>query len=378
MGGTLLITDWLFTVLIISSMTAMCVVVNALLFKLYPVKFDFDKRKSTIDGLRGFLAVFVFIHHFIVWYFYISRGRWDIFDSNIFRSLGHTSVTIFFMITGYLFFTKIKNNKNINWTKLLKSRVRRIVPLYLVVIISVFSIVAIKTNFHLKVTERELLVQISQWILFTFPTAPNINNYGATSFIVAGVTWSLVYEWFFYFSLPLISFLSGGKVQFRYILTSVLLILIFIYSDLHKVHVLSFLIGCIATIEIRSAKLLSFIKGGFSSTLIILLIASPAILSPETQSPFVIFLSGAAFFAIAQGNPIFGILNLKSSKMLGEISYSIYLVHGIILFLIMPSLAEHKGMILTPTVYLVIGVVISLLLMVVTNITYRFIEKRFH
>lgn len=282
------------------------------------------------------------------------------------------------MITGFLFFTKIKNNKNIDWTKLLKSRVRRIAPLYFVVITSVFSIIAIKTNFHLNVTERELLVQISQWIFFTFPTAPNINNYGATSFIVAGVTWSLVYEWFFYFSLPLISFLSGGKVKFRYVLTSVLLILIFIYSDQHKVHVLSFLMGCIATIEIRSTKLLSFIKGRFSATLIILLIASPAILSPETQSPFVIFLSGAAFFAIAKGNSIFGILNLKSSKMLGEISYSIYLVHGIVLFLIMPSLAEHKELILTPPVYLVTGVAISLLLMVVTNTTYRVIEKKFY
>ncbi|MDV1944394.1 acyltransferase [Enterobacter kobei] len=373
-----MITDWLFTVLIISSMTAMCIVVNALLFKFHPVKFDFDKRKSTIDGLRGFLAVFVFIHHFIVWYFYISMGRWDIFDSNIFRSLGHTSVTIFFMITGYLFFTKIKNNKNIDWAKLLKSRVRRIAPLYFAVIISVFSIVAIKTNFHLKVTERELLVQISQWFFFTFPTAPNINNYGATSFIVAGVTWSLVYEWFFYFSLPLISYFMGGKVNLRYIAISIALVFIFIYSDQHKVHVLSFLMGCMASFNIRSKKLLTFIKGRSAGIAIILLIALPAAFFSETQSPAVILLSGLAFFGIAKGNNLFGLLSLRFSKMLGEISYSIYLVHGIVLFLIMPSLADHKGLILQPFVYLSIGVAISILLMIVTNTTYRVIEKRFY
>lgn len=359
-------------------MTAMCVVVNALLFKLYPVKFDFDKRKSTIDGLRGFLAVFVFIHHFIVWYFYISKGRWDIFDSNIYRSLGHTSVTIFFMITGYLFFNKIKNNKDINWVKLYKSRVKRIVPLYFFVILVVLSVVAVKTDFQLKVNLAELSTQVMQWVMFTFPSAPNINNYGATSFIVAGVTWSLVYEWFFYFSLPLISFFLGGKVKIRYIAISIALVFIFIYSDQHKVHVLSFLMGCMASFNIRSEKLLTFIKGRNAGMAIILFIALPAAFISETQSPAVILISGLAFLGIAKGNNLFGLLSSRFSKMLGEISYSIYLVHGIVLFLIMPSLADHKGLILQPFVYLSIGVVISILLMIVTNTTYRVIEKRFY
>jgi hypothetical protein len=39
-------------------------------------------RYSSIDGLRGYLAFFVFLHHSSVWYFYLQTGQWSVPPSN--------------------------------------------------------------------------------------------------------------------------------------------------------------------------------------------------------------------------------------------------------------------------------------------------------
>ncbi|REM10122.1 acyltransferase, partial [Mycobacterium tuberculosis] len=36
-----------------------------------------DQRTATLDGLRGFLALSVFVHHLMVTHGYIVRGEWS-------------------------------------------------------------------------------------------------------------------------------------------------------------------------------------------------------------------------------------------------------------------------------------------------------------
>src|ERR1035438_10016436 len=64
-----------------------------------------------IDGLRGYLAFFVFIHHSCIWYFYLKTGIWGEPDSHLFIQMGQMSVSFFFMITGFLFFNKLMDDK---------------------------------------------------------------------------------------------------------------------------------------------------------------------------------------------------------------------------------------------------------------------------
>lgn len=70
-------------------------------------------RNDSIDGLRGYLAFFVFLHHSLVWYFYIKTGSWNVLDSHFYNHLGQTSVVFFFMITGFLFYAKLLNKDKI-------------------------------------------------------------------------------------------------------------------------------------------------------------------------------------------------------------------------------------------------------------------------
>src|ERR1700737_3166682 len=82
-------------------------------------------RNKSIDGLRGYLAFFVFLHHSTMWYFYLRTNNWANPPSNLYRHFGGTSVDIFFMITSFLFFSKLIEAKEgyIDWLKLYISRI---------------------------------------------------------------------------------------------------------------------------------------------------------------------------------------------------------------------------------------------------------------
>jgi len=84
-------------------------------------------RYPTVDGLRGYLAFFVFLHHTVITYFYIATGEWRVPPSNLFTQLGQASVSLFFMITAFLFYGKVLDNKNgsIDWLKFFVGRLMR-------------------------------------------------------------------------------------------------------------------------------------------------------------------------------------------------------------------------------------------------------------
>lgn len=90
------------------------VLVSVLLFMKLPVFSAADtkwhtnaSRTMTIDGLRGYLAVGVFIHHAVIYYRYLTERIWDNPASSLYTQLGSINVSLFFMITGYLFWGKI-------------------------------------------------------------------------------------------------------------------------------------------------------------------------------------------------------------------------------------------------------------------------------
>ncbi|MGJ0580618.1 acyltransferase family protein, partial [Xenorhabdus bovienii] len=67
--------------------------------KFYPQDIHQHGKYNSIDGLRGFLAILVFIHHSGIWFFYINNNEWDIPDSVLMNNIGKLGVSLFFMIT---------------------------------------------------------------------------------------------------------------------------------------------------------------------------------------------------------------------------------------------------------------------------------------
>ena len=189
-----------------------CVIIFAIAFatafiitKINPTKI-IDSRYKSIDGLRGFLAMGVFIHHTTIWYQYFHNGIWNVPKSNLYTLLGQGSVSLFFMITSFLFVSKILNAKDgeFNLKQFFISRLYRLTPLYLFTIMLLVIIVMFVTNWQLNVPWLTFINSIISWLLFSIFGNPSINNSDFTTVVNAGVVWSLPYEWLFYFFIPIL------------------------------------------------------------------------------------------------------------------------------------------------------------------------------
>lgn len=290
-------------------------------------------RYAAIDGLRGYLALFVFLHHSCIWYFFPKTGQWNVPPSNLYTHFGQSGVALFFMITGFLFFTKLIDGKtqSIDWLRLFISRFLRLVPLYLFAILLMFLIVACISGEHLVEPLPVLLKKLLQWIGFTVLGAPDLNGISPTA-IVAGVTWSLPYEWLFYFSLPMLALTVRVIPPIPFLAISIACIASMAYLQPEPVHLASFLGGIASAFLVRSSRFCSFATRHISSLIALGCISVAVAFFPSADGYVQLFLLSIAFSLIACGNSMFGILTHPASRTLGEMAYSIYLLHGILLF----------------------------------------------
>lgn len=334
-------------------------------------------RFSSIDGLRGYLAFFVFLHHASVWYFYLRTGQWGLPPSNLYTHFGQSSVAFFFMITGFLFFSKLIDGRTrqIDWTKLYVSRILRLVPLYLVFVSGLLLVVASLSKGIWNEPIPQLCSEIARWLGFTVLGSPDINGIQNTATIVAKVTWSLRYEWIFYFSLPALALLVGAPTPRLFTLVGIASIGVLLSTNPQIHHLLSFLGGIIASVLARWDRFREFAANRYSSILLLGCLTVSVFFFPSAYALFPILLLSAAFALIASGNSIFGILSHPVSRMLGELSYGIYLLHGILLFAAFNfALGLPEARALSPTSHWLMVAGLTPILITTCFISFRIIE----
>ncbi len=290
-------------------------------------------RFRNLDGLRGMAAVFVMIHNSALWYGYQTENKWYT-SSPFYTHLGEGAVVIFFMLTGFLFWGKIRSSAHIDWQRLYHSRSRRIMPMYLFSIILLLAIALFSQYLTLIHHAGEI---VGDFLLFR--SSYLWRDYPDISLIDAGVTWTLAYEWFFYFSLPILAgFLYMTPANRRYWLFVYALLLIlgfFRIWHLHAKFLMLFVYGAIAFELTRHPRItpLRQVMVSWKGTMLILLCSVIAIYHYENAyETGASFLYAVIFIVIAQGNSIFGLLESNATKILGDISYSTYLLHGIVLY----------------------------------------------
>ncbi|MBV8468036.1 MAG: acyltransferase, partial [Burkholderiales bacterium] len=163
-------------------------------------------RYQTIDGLRGYLAFGVFLHHAAIWQMYRQGGQWMLAApaSHGYLNFGRASVALFFMITAFLFCRRVLEARSqpIDWLHLYVSRLMRLAPVYGLAMLLLFIVVGVETRWTLAVPAAELGQQVLDWLLFGFAGMPDINGLHGTALVLASVVWSLAYEWLFYLALP--------------------------------------------------------------------------------------------------------------------------------------------------------------------------------
>ncbi|WP_435274804.1 acyltransferase family protein [Psychrobium sp. nBUS_13] len=333
------------------------------------------KRKSNIDGLRGYLAILVIFHHFSLTYYWLVLGEWKAPSELYFQNFGKVGVGIFFIITGYLFIGKLIRNKfDISIKELMISRCFRIMPLYFFAFVFIFLIVMLNTNFHFVVSVKEFFISILRWFLFH---GSKINQFEDTRRIIAGVDWTLKYEWFFYFSVPVIAFFFKINKVVSVSVVTAFVVYLFIFPiklmAFTSIYFILFLIGgWIYYFEFSVKNII--LDNLFYNIIAIGLLFFAIFIS----NPFSILqiLSIALFFTlVVQGVSMFGLLKTEFSIFLGEISYGIYLLHGFILFGLYQFLLIYSMNNISLTHYFYFLPLISFIVILIASLTYIYIEK---
>ncbi|MFS2198322.1 acyltransferase family protein [Pseudomonas sp. Pseusp3] len=338
-----------------------------------------ESRFAGIDGLRGYLAFGVFVHHSIITWIFLQTGVIDFPPSNFYSQLGQGSVALFFMITGFLFWDRLlTHGRQHDWLAFAVSRLFRLYPLYLPLMLTVFVSVFHLQGWELKDSVIQLIGQTLAWLTFD---RPDVNQYHQTGMLISNVTWTLGYEVFFYMALPLAAMLfiyRGGWMQ-------TVLCLIGIYAlyqvvgwehSLKKHFLASFLGGIAAAYWIRRPQWVAWSLSPLAGIIALLALAIAFTVFNRAFNLGALLLLSLFFVIVASGNTLFGALRPRSIRWLGEISYSTYLLHGFVLWILLQRLPPVLHLDARQAwVFLPLLAVCSCLLIIISSLTYQYIEK---
>jgi len=331
-------------------------------------------RFHPLDGLRGFLAFGVFFHHAVISYYYYAHGRWEVPPSRFYTLLGQVGVACFFMITAFLFWTKgLRDGTSLRVQPMLWSRLCRLVPMYLFSMACVFAVAVAVTGFELREPATTLALQALTWLSFGFANPDELNGLSRSAIINGGVQWSLAYEWLFYLFLPLGLIFARGPGFVLIAVVASACIQAFSSTALEW----NFVFGALAAVLAAEYRL----PGArvWNSKLVALLVVGAIVLTfsmfdrgyglPQAALLF------SAFFCIANGNDLFGLLTCRAARLLGAVSYSIYLMHAIVMFVAL-RLVDRFAPISTiaPENYWAVVAGCGVALVVICSVTYRWIE----
>jgi peptidoglycan/LPS O-acetylase OafA/YrhL len=99
-----------------------------------------------------------------------------------------------------------------------------------------------------------------------------------------------------------------------------------------------------------------------------------SIFHPQSLSLSHVVLISAFFMLVAFGNDLLGIFRLKSSILLGEISFSIYLLHGLVLYILFTQFPVLNFNEIDTATYLMLMPSVAILVVIISSITFLLIE----
>jgi len=336
-----------------------------------------NTRYSAIDGLRGFLALSVFVFHLVVVHRYIETGVWDVPSSRFYALLGPFGVSLFFMITGFLFWGKmLRAQGRPLWRELYIGRLFRIGPMYLFVVLVMLCIVFARTGFQLHESADAVAVSVLKWLaLGVIDMQPNVNGYQATH-VLAGVTWTISYEWAFYASLIATAYFARGRMHLIFVIGALGICLagkVLLNAGAMGIAVL-FLSGmAVASLLHENMKLR--MPHYVSSTLALACLVAVFATSESGYGAFTATLLALFFYLVCSATSLFGLLTTTPARRLGNISYSLYLMQGLVLTLVFAVAPIRNFAVASSPQYWAIGVVCACVLLVCASLGYACIER---
>jgi peptidoglycan/LPS O-acetylase OafA/YrhL len=289
-------------------------------------------RNAAIDGLRGYLAFFVFLHHAAIWRGYLATRQWTAPPSRLFTHFGESSVTLFFMITAFLFVRKLQAARGrFAWGGFFLGRALRLVPAYALAMGLMFAVVAVESGWTLLEPKRLVAREVAQWLAFSIAGYGPVNGFGGTHLITAGVVWSLACEWHFYLALPLLGLALGRRPGALPCLAAAASLALAAWRQPHLAVMPAFAGGALAVPLAQRPGVGRLAASPAGTGLVLACVALAVLLFPTAYAAGPMLLA-CAFTLVAAGCSLCGALTSRVSRLLGEPTYSIYLLHGLVLY----------------------------------------------
>ncbi len=199
---------------------------------------------------------------------------------------------------------------------------------------------------------------------------------------IANVVWTLWYEWRFYLILPFIAWLALNKRIFRIRLAVIALVAAGLYFDLTQSAAIYFIFGMLAQEFLSNQSARTLMQPPIAAAVALLATLGLFCLMskqlPHTgPSDCLAVICFPLFLVAAAGNTFFGTLVHPALRCLGVVSFSLYLLHGIVLSFVGFGLKHAHLNHLSPLEFWLVFIPILMTTACLCMATYRWIEHPF-
>jgi peptidoglycan/LPS O-acetylase OafA/YrhL len=340
-----------------------------------------NNRFLALDGLRGYLALAVLAHHFIIWINIQRFGhQWVAPDVYFFNNIGAGAVALFFMATGFLFYPLAEQGFSaVSWPSFFLKRVFRIMPLTLFSILVCFAILTWRNMTWPNLGE---LFKIFEWML-----GNQVMVFGdkISTQVNASVLWSIRYEWYFYFLLLPMFAIIRDLLRWRFPTISrpnlptliILLVSITLFktalTGTNWAHFLLFALGMLVRAVYPNQLIARMIRTRVFTgiTIVALFLALNFVPRPSGLAivAYLMFFAGVVF-----EGPLFHLLRHKNAVFLGDRSFGIYLFHGIVLSLLFTEFSVYVSALSLPVLFFCMPFV-TVITVLISDWLHKWVER---
>lgn len=341
-------------------------------------------RRNALTGFRGLLAFGVFMHHAVLWSQYAHHRVWR--DSEGFRQFGESRVVLFFMLATTLFYGRLIDTRGgrLDWLKLYVSRLLRLGPAYWMAMGLMIATIAWATLHRIDragtaIALRswtDILDSCAAWLGFSMLGMPAIDGYVNTPVVTAAVTWTLPYEITFYLLLPLLALPLRVKMPATTLGLGLGAAVWLAAWAPDPVLCLPFAGGMAVALLVRVPAVLPVLRHRASGGAAMAAMTAVIFLFPTAHALVPMLLLAFAMAVVAADNDLFGILGWRAAQALGNWAYSLYLLHGIVLYAVfMLLIGAQRAARLTPLEYAGVIVAITPVVLACAWASQRWIES---
>jgi peptidoglycan/LPS O-acetylase OafA/YrhL len=237
-------------------------------------------------------------------------------------------------------------------------------------------VIFFKVGFTVNVPAGEVLEEIGQWLaLGALPLTP-VNGYADARLVLAWVTWTLHYEWLFYASLLALAVVARRNLHLPFAAGALLLSLVYLtaHPGVAAASLCLFLSGMVCGSLIHEGIVVKT-SDAVTSTMVGLLIGFVFAAFASAYAVGPILLLAGAFYFIACGSTLFGLLTSRPARRLGNVSYGIYLLQGLSFAVVFMFDPARDAELRSPSGHWLIVFACAVLLVAAATVSHVLIER---